>query len=682
MAGTQQIQKKNSLFPPNIFDDPDALSQIAQVETPPAQPLPDQSVQNAAPLSGIVPSSFLDWHADPANVAKVKTPVTPGTPMPSMVAKAAETAMQPPPIDPAIEGAPQAPATLFGPPAATQAPALPSSPGLVKAQPSLEDALVDAPQSQPAQAAPSGPPSRQEFLGALPGGHAPIPSAPQAYQGKKLAAMGLFTALDSIGAALTHNQPTVGPGLMANAQALREYNRNLPATQTAADTTAYEERLKEGGLINAQTKIPVTVAGPNGQPITMMVDPATAKTLLPAQAKAGGTVQAAQIGAQSRMDVKQLELQIQQGQISKMVPGINPANNQPQYEAFNKAGKSLGFIDHSVVPGLIARTSSTVDYKEDGDGNLHALPKTTVSAPNLPGARQPLTPPAASPRPTAAPVPPVSGSGTPVAPLTPGSAAAPKPAQAASNIVPGFIGKAAKDNGYAYDSNNHLVYTSRSDANQSGLTQFQKVSEADVNKDKGALRMLNDVQANKSRYAQAAADYMKNGGDYEKDAAGITQIISDNPFSMGIIHLPAADILKKVENSRAYTGLTPAGKELVDGYYRAKAAVPAYQKALTNIGRANKEMMDLELNNIPDPILGVDDIQRKLGAFQENIDRATEGIPQFKDVKQPTDIRAQYEPSWVNQNKKNNQNVAPEGTIVQVGNGRQIKKGGQWVSLP
>lgn len=246
MAGTQQIQKKPSLFPPNLFDDPDALSQIAQVEAPPAQSLPDPSVQAGVPMSGVVPASFLDWHADPVNVAKIKTPVTPGTPMPSMVAKAAETAMQAPPIDPAIQGAPQPEASLFG----TPAPPAPSWPGLIKAQPGLEDSLM-APATP---AAPTGPPSRQEFLGSLPGGHAAILGAPVDYRGKKLAAMGLFAAMDSIGAALTHGEPTVGPGLIRNAQAYQDYQRNLPATQSAADTAAYEDRLKQSGTVGSITR--------------------------------------------------------------------------------------------------------------------------------------------------------------------------------------------------------------------------------------------------------------------------------------------------------------------------------------------------------------------------------------------------------------------------------------------
>jgi hypothetical protein len=73
------------------------------------------------------------------------------------------------------------------------------------------------------------------------------------------------------------------------------------------------------------------------------------------------------------------------------------------------------------------------------------------------------------------------------------------------------------------------------------------------------------------------------------------------------------------------------------------ASIPAYQKALTGIGRANKEMLDLELGTIPNPTMSPEDIINKQGQFQENIDRATEGFPKLPGIKSSKQVREETE---------------------------------------
>ena len=59
----------------------------------------------------------------------------------------------------------------------------------------------------------------------------------------------------------------------------------------------------------------------------------------------------------------------------------------------------------------------------------------------------------------------------------------------------------------------------------------------------------------------------------------------------------------RVANSTAFKNLSLAGQDLVDKYFRMMSSIPEYQKAETGIGRTNKEMLDFELKNIPDPTM-------------------------------------------------------------------------------
>lgn len=662
IPGAQDDDVEDSLFGPSLFANPDALAAASMAEAPPAQAPPSPSMINNVPVTGLIPKSFLEWGADPVNVAKVADPVPANTPMPSVVtatvkaaaqqamqAPAAQAATQPaasviPPFSPDVAGSPEA--QLYGTPQDMSAAAPQSSgPGLMKnaAQPAtLEDSLMSgSPAAASAQPqAPAGPLSKADFLAKNP---VNIPGAPYVPHGGKLALTGLFAALDNAGAFLDHGTPTVGPGLMRNVQALQEYNQNLPVTQHEAEESSYQNYLKDFGTARQNTLIPLTTIGANGQTITTMVDPKTQQTAIGAGVKAGGTVQAAQIGAQSRMDVKQLELSIQQGQVAKMVPGINPANNQPQFEAFNKAGQSLGFIDHSVVPGLMARTSSTVDYKEDGDGVLHALPKTTVTAPTLPGgARAPLTPPTKS---AAAATPP---SGTPSAAGTPQAAAnatpaagAPKPAAGAGSIVPGFLGKAAKETGTAYDPKSDSYYiTTRADANTNGYQNFTKSTATEQEKDRETTNQLSDVQTKLDRYQKTFANNLS-----DQDKTNLAALTSDNEFKVGMFgtELPTG-WLKKITSTNAFQALSPEGQARFLAYGNAREAMAGYQKALTGSSRGNEKTLQLQLDTLADPTWTPQAATGAFNQFNENIRTIGRGLPKMPGIPNADAIHNQNQP--------------------------------------
>ena len=197
---------------------------------------------------------------------------------------------------------------------------------------------------------------------------------------------------------------------------------------------------------------------------------------------------------------------------------------------------------------------------------------------------------------------------------------------------------------YAEDENGQVRYMTKYEAEhyqvngKSHPLSYEEMKPGDVSKDRQALRQLNDVQLNTSRYTKAAEDAIKtplSNTDYvnihsilnKAGALDLNIAIGEG----GSIKIPVLSSmiegLNREINSEAYAALSPQAKALVDGYIRTMAAIPSYQKALTGIGRSNKEMLDLELNNIANPSMKPQDILRKQEQFQENINRAAEGFP-------------------------------------------------------
>ena len=229
-----------------------------------------------------------------------------------------------------------------------------------------------------------------------------------------------------------------------------------------------------------------------------------------------------------------------------------------------------------------------------------------------------------------------------------------------------------------------LMYVSQYDADHvlhASPSTIREVDKKMVAADTSALRMLNDVQANVSRYTKAATDYSQAQLTYRGQPVSAQHPVPDTTLGIptgsitdsnalrqrdnahlntllnkaGIADINAAisagghievpvlssfgERLTRGINSKDYNELSDQGKALYDGYIRTMAAVPAYQKALTGIGRSNKEMLDLELANIANPTMAPQDILRKQTAFQENVNRASEGFPKLPGVPHPSDLR-------------------------------------------
>ena len=202
--------------------------------------------------------------------------------------------------------------------------------------------------------------------------------------------------------------------------------------------------------------------------------------------------------------------------------------------------------------------------------------------------------------------------------------------------------------GYAVDKDGKLAYMSKADADKLHST-FEEVKATEVNKDRQAIRQLNDVQQNVSRYRTAQNAIKENIP--ASAASAMAAILSDKGigpklevFGVGIDTGQVNDILKGTEKAALWNKLSDPQRDLVASYLRAKSSVIAYQKALTGIGRTNKEQLDIEMEQLPTPYVGATVGNKQLDAFQENIDRATEGFPtNLPGLKSPAQVRAESE---------------------------------------
>jgi hypothetical protein len=316
----------------------------------------------------------------------MSTPVTPGL-TPEQLAQLAAAQNAPDPF------AGQQPASTANPPPPVQPPTTPQQgPPRMGGRPLLLDyiqSMIKGPTTAPA---PPGEPGRPVSRGDM-----------------TLNFMGQFLANMSQGLAQAGHGP--GANLRGAAGAMQApYQREVTQYGLGQQQQLHEAQIAgeqaKVGLTEAQTKlmgqsVPVTL--PNGQQIYI---PASQI----GQYMRGGA--AAQATAQSRMQVAQLQVAVAQGTVAKMIPDVGK-DGQRFYHLQNKFGQEIGTADVNVIPSLMTRTSNTIDWKEDAEGNYVPLPKPTVSGPAIPGA--PAAAPSRIPKPggggTPAPgaVPPVAG---------------------------------------------------------------------------------------------------------------------------------------------------------------------------------------------------------------------------------------------------------------------------------
>lgn len=191
------------------------------------------------------------------------------------------------------------------------------------------------------------------------------------------------------------------------------------------------------------------------------------------------------------------------------------------------------------------------------------------------------------------------------------------------------------------------VMTTRPEARARGYTNIVPVREGDVTKERDATAMTNDVQLNTSRYRTAMTQVYREPINSKQQAALAALTPERLGFDIGHgfgLNLP--DVIQKISNAAAFSILSPAQKRAVIGYYSTLASVPAAQKALTGIGRSNKEMLDLELRTIPTPLMDGGTFFAMLDRFQGNIDQTAAKNVRIPGMPTTSDVRRENEPNW------------------------------------
>jgi len=94
-------------------------------------------------------------------------------------------------------------------------------------------------------------------------------------------------------------------------------------------------------------------------------------------------------------------------------------------------------------------------------------------------------------------------------------------------------------------------------------------------------------------------------------------------------------------------------------------SAPAAQKALTNIGRTNKEMIGLELRTIPTPIVDAGTFDAMLARFRGNIDKTLHKTVRIPGMPSTSEIRSLYEPGQRQTNRPTaNANLISENRLT------------------
>ncbi len=167
------------------------------------------------------------------------------------------------------------------------------------------------------------------------------------------------------------------------------------------------------------------------------------------------------------------------------------------------------------------------------------------------------------------------------------------------------------------------------------------VKESDLNRDASLSRQLGDAQMNLSRYKVSLS---KMDALSLKDKRAVAALVGEDKFKgefMGA-QIPT-DWLNKLLTSENWAQVPERAQDAVASFIGTRGAVIAYQKAVSGSGRSNKEQLELELQNIPNPLLPPNVRAKQLERFQENIDQAGLGLPKLVGVPSPQEIRSKIE---------------------------------------
>jgi len=225
---------------------------------------------------------------------------------------------------------------------------------------------------------------------------------------------------------------------------------------------------------------------------------------------------------------------------------------------------------------------------------------------------------------------------------------------------------------YAYNAQSkQLEQTTRSTvaANPTLYTNPVDVKESDIRKDTELARQLGDAQLNLSRYRSAAQklDTLSLG-----EQRAVAALVGEDKFKAEFMGAQVpTDWLNKLLTSENWRALPKTAQDAVIGYIGARGAVIAYQKAVSGSGRANKEQLELELQNIPNPLLPKDVREAQFDRFQQNIDQTGAGLPKMVGIERPKEIQQRIEAEEAQKQgathiyDPNQKKAVPVGTWIQ-----------------
>jgi hypothetical protein len=231
--------------------------------------------------------------------------------------------------------------------------------------------------------------------------------------------------------------------------------------------------------------------------------------------------------------------------------------------------------------------------------------------------------------------------------------------------------------GYAFDpQSGNTVLTTQGEFQQQGLQDFRKVPQGEIEKDRKTVVRLQDVNTKTDRYANDFSDDVT-----DRDRMNMSAIIADDRLHLGLSEtkIPTG-WLGKLTDSELYHNLSPTAKARTLDYFQAREALSGYNTVLTGSARGSDKNLELQLQALPNPLWTPDEAQLGFQRWRENLGIVNRGLPILPGVNDGAGGSGPKTRTATPQRQSSGgQNVAPEGTIIQNGNQRQIKQGGQWI---
>ena len=223
--------------------------------------------------------------------------------------------------------------------------------------------------------------------------------------------------------------------------------------------------------------------------------------------------------------------------------------------------------------------------------------------------------------------------------------------------------------------------TTFGEAKQNGLTNPIKVTQAQVEQEATLNSQLNDLQLNTSRY-KAALNRMSPLSS--TDVANITHILATPDVHNAILQgagMPAVmSMIEQGGTARDWNALSPDKQDAVMGALRMKNSAILFQKVTSGTGRVSDEAMQVEIANMPSPIEGATVGNKKLQAFQENIDQIAGRSVKLPFMPTPQDVKSKLEKQATDQYNEDQANTgAFKGDVYVLGKGTATPKAGDTV---